>query len=552
MLDLNRTMFYKTEFNILAPKGQDALWSVVLKIRGWIADKARRSSYRFPCDNATWTSLKNGARAKAEGADVEMYSSLHIEEGVYTWACRFAENVDLKDGSAPRQWLTEVGFKGRSLEEGTFSLVLSYSDRAGFIGPLQAVPGRSIPKLVDYLLKDDALDCTVSGINVKSGPVEVGSENAQEMLGIIANTDRGIPVVFASPGTLGQPLVDPHELHRALGPNALVCYATGLQAAEAMNSLLKPLRLACFGGAVRVYATQPRVDEPLDHARHRFVAASAIREHGEDYVVDMLRRALAQDVHFWQSMLRVDDVKHLNRESVRERRIAELKRRFQDEALEEMLSAEEATEALKQESDLAREENSQLREEVHNLRARCQSYEAAFAGASASDGEGRLAEIVRAARRLPPATAEETARRAVAAFPDRIDFTERGWDSCGECRTDSAVLWAAIHDMCTILHPLYAGSESVDMAREFNSRSTFSLARGEGRMTRKSPKTMASRKDVYQGRDIFIEPHVKSSTGNQKDPSFVRIYFDWDEASGKLVVGDCGGHLENHSTRSVR
>ena len=177
MLDLNRTMFYKTEFDILAPKGQDALWSVVLKIRGWIADKARRSSYRFPCDNATWTSLKNGTRAKAEGADVEMYSSLHIEEGVYTWACRFAENVDLKDGSAPRQWLTEVGFKGRSLEEGTFSLVLSYSDRAGFIGPLQAVPGRSIPKLVDYLLKDDALDCTVSGINVKSGPVEVGSEN---------------------------------------------------------------------------------------------------------------------------------------------------------------------------------------------------------------------------------------------------------------------------------------------------------------------------------------------------------------------------------------
>lgn len=170
MLDLNRTMFYKTEFNILAPKGQDALWSVVLKIRGWIADKARRSSYRFPCDNATWTSLKNGARAKAEGADVEMYSSLHIEEGVYTWACRFAENVDLKDGSAPRQWLTEVGFKGRSLEEGTFSLVLSYSDRAGFIGPLQAVPGRSIPKLVDYLLKDDALDCTVSGIMSSPAP----------------------------------------------------------------------------------------------------------------------------------------------------------------------------------------------------------------------------------------------------------------------------------------------------------------------------------------------------------------------------------------------
>ena len=63
-------------------------------------------------------------------------------------------------------------------------------------------------------------------------------------------------------------------------------------------------------------------------------------------------------------------------------------------------------------------------------------------------------------------------------------------------RRKQATLWAALHDMCTVLHPLYAAGESVDVVRAFESRSRFSLALGEGRMTRKDAKLMASRKDV--------------------------------------------------------
>ena len=134
MFDLNRTMFYKAEFDVEAPEGKDALWKVVMQMRRWVVDKASRAGYRVPEDAAAWSGFKAGKGIKAQGADVELRSCLHIDDGVYTWAGQLVENVDLGDGTAPRQWVTEVGFRGRSRACGTVSLVLSYGDLPGSSG----------------------------------------------------------------------------------------------------------------------------------------------------------------------------------------------------------------------------------------------------------------------------------------------------------------------------------------------------------------------------------------------------------------------------------
>ena len=548
MFDLNRTMFYKAEFDVEAPEGKDALWKVVMQMRRWVVDKASRAGYRVPEDAAAWSGFKAGKGIKAQGADVELRSCLHIDDGVYTWAGQLVENVDLGDGTAPRQWVTEVGFRGRSRACGTVSLVLSYGDLPGFIGPLQPAPDASIPRLVQLVLDDGRLRCTVSGIDMKDNPRQVDADSAQAAFGLIACPERAVPIVLVVAGADGYP-VDPRELHGALGPNAIVLHAPDAASASALNALLAPYGMDCHAGAVRVYAVRPQLDRPAERLRHRFISAGSIREHGEERVCDLLRRALAQDVHFWQSMLRIDDVKRLNRESTHVKRVAELKERYQDEALEDMLAAEEKANGYERDLEFALEENARLREENYQLESRCQSYEAVFGKrGGAGEGADEVADILRGARQLPP-SAKEVARIVVALFPDRLDFTQRGWESLDGCPTEAGTLWAALHDMCTVLHPLYAAGESVDVVRAFESRSRFSLALGEGRMTRKDAKLMASRKDVYQGRDILIEPHVKSSTGDPSDPKFARIYFARDAPSGKLVVGECGGHLDNYSTR---
>lgn len=89
-----------------------------------------------------------------------------------------------------------------------------------------------------------------------------------------------------------------------------------------------------------------------------------------------------------------------------------------------------------------------------------------------------------------------------------------------------------------------------DIAGEFNRCSRFRFARGEGPQTRANNRLMRERDDVYQGRAISIEPHISSSTGDPCNPQFIRIYFAWDEETGRLVIGDTK-HLTNSTTRKL-
>lgn len=80
--------------------------------------------------------------------------------------------------------------------------------------------------------------------------------------------------------------------------------------------------------------------------------------------------------------------------------------------------------------------------------------------------------------------------------------------------------------------------------------SRFKFARGEGPQTRANSKFMREREDEYQGRELFIEPHICSSVGDPNSPQFIRIYFNWDEETGRLVIGDTR-HLTNCTTRRL-
>lgn len=99
-------------------------------------------------DIPVWTQLKKGDSIKSEDGNVSLFSSLHVNNNIYTWACKLTENQGIDNALAPRQWITEIGFLGKSLERGTVSIVLSYQDRPGFIGPLQAEPNPTIPGIV--------------------------------------------------------------------------------------------------------------------------------------------------------------------------------------------------------------------------------------------------------------------------------------------------------------------------------------------------------------------------------------------------------------------
>ena len=134
---------------------------------------------------------------------------------------------------------------------------------------------------------------------------------------------------------------------------------------------------------------------------------------------------------------------------------------------------------------------------------------------------------------------------------DRIDFTDRAYQSLGDCITEPSLVWNALHNLCAIAHPLFASRDAGDYARKINGQSAFELKRGAGKMTRKDSRLMAQYQDTYQGRAINAEAHLAKGN-DDASPNSLRLYFAFDEETGRIVVSHVGKHLDNYSTRYLK
>lgn len=236
MLDLDRTMFFKAKFDVAENSDGDALWSVIMCLKRWSLKKARYGDYRLPSEPHAWSELKHGDKIVADGADVRLFSCMHREGDVYTWACQHSE-VSRIIGCAPREWTTEIGFEGRTRSSGTVSIITMYSDAPGFLGPLQETPSPTIPGLVRLLANDDQLTCTVDGCPLSLEPIEFKIDGCAALYETIANPAREVPVIVCAPSHGGRLSLDPETIVRQLGPNALVYFTRDCEAMNALNAI---------------------------------------------------------------------------------------------------------------------------------------------------------------------------------------------------------------------------------------------------------------------------------------------------------------------------
>jgi len=65
--------------------------------------------------------------------------------------------------------------------------------------------------------------------------------------------------------------------------------------------------------------------------------------------------------------------------------------------------------------------------------------------------------------------------------------------------------------------------------------------------TKIDKKFMKLRSDTYSGKTIDFSPHIK--IGN-KEPKLLRVHFFIDREQKMIVIGHCGGHLENFSLKN--
>lgn len=564
MIDLSSTLFFKGTFEISSRREEsDLLWVLVLKIRAWMIPKWRRQGEAVPDRMPLWTSWKQGRHFSSENGLVHFKSAYHRgQDGMEFWACQIIETEALPDGCAPREWITEIGFQQQAANRAQISVVTSYGDRPGFIGPCRPAPQPTLPRLLRLFCRDPELTCRVDGHPFTLQPTHLAPGDFPAFWKLVSDGEREVPVIYISPGVRdedGAPvnLLDPVRLTGLLGPNALVFYADDPEFSHEMGLMCPQPDCACYTGQVRVYAGHPHMDKPEDACRHRVIGVRALRSDPES-VYTMLRRALAQDVHFYERMFRMENCREMNARTQAQQRQQEYRAQLENELLESAVEKEQELHQQLEQVDAERFAWALCKEELQNrigeLTGALHQAEAladSYREAAVLSGQRKAAlDEVRLIREYPESP-RQIADYFLRHFGDRLAFTKRGLTSLDNCTTSPDVLWDALYQMVTTLFDLYEDDSVVLVDQAFNRCSNLRLARGEGTMTRKNAGLMRNYRDTYEGRDIDIQAHIKTTEVRPGSPKFLRIYFSYEPDLHKIVVGSCGEHLENHTSQKI-
>lgn len=563
MKDLQEVLFYKIKFTIEAKqKESDLLWDIVVQIKDWMTRKHNRYTENLAKDIHQWSELKNGG--KIIGRGIKIFAEKCFVESPFPanyWACKIIEYPKAESDYAPRQWTTEIGVEPLDIGKVSFSCIISYSDRPGFVGECASIPDPSVPKIVTMIWDNPNFDC-YNGIDKPSiEPRKIAVGEWLPFWERLNDSNRTIPYIYISPKNClddGAPLLaSPNQVALATGGNAIIYYAEDVNVTDEMNYCC-PEEYKCYDGAIRIY--YPEIDEsqPKDSYRHRYLGTQFIAKVGELGLIQILRRAIAQDVHFYDSFFRIEDCKAKREAIIRQKRLDELKQQhiqelatkekkhskkvesIENEAIEFAENAERKQLEAEDRAAHFEEENKNLREENYNLRSENDSYK------SLAKENADLKKVCsnRLATKEYPQTPQEIVQYFEASFGDKIAFSDEVSDSLKGCRIPLDDLWKALFALATVMDDLYING-SGDIYGEFRSKTGIQLGRGEGSSTRKDAKLMRQYQIEYHGEIINIEAHIKHQRTSQ------RIHFGFSKKDRKLIVGWCGEHKDNYTTRKV-
>ena len=270
-------------------------------------------------------------------------------------------------------------------------------------------------------------------------------------------------------------------------------------------------------------------------------------------------------------VLFIDNAKQLQREieletlrdSVHLEKNDEVQRLLDQLKRERELSAEQAKhiDALRlqmQEEYLRGSEHESARTEdlerqLSSAKADCAELKAKSESMQQAFGElvslRRIAEKVQSIQSMPRTT-EDVVSYYRLVFADRIDFTGRGMKTAAKCDINADLLWECLYWVSTVLVDLHRCADQ-NADKRFKEKTGWDVAMTEGPETHKVADYMNLRKDVYDGREISVEPHVKFPKSARKTGAqYQRLYYVYDPLTRKIIVGYVGDHLENYKSLS--
>lgn len=289
---------------------------------------------------------------------------------------------------------------------------------------------------------------------------------------------------------------------------------------------------SCYNGAIRIYWPNLNFNgNPLDHSlwtSQRLLQDVDSTEEASKRIRTLLRRRL-----FGISAFAVEPpqlFERIQRASIEED-LAAKRKLAEDHADYKQLADSYAADNVILNRDLenARETIRQLREDLYNQQARLVWRE--------EDTE------LQPSLDTPPGCVEDAVERAKKGFPQFLTFGDdvsRGIHTLAVDAGPPDKIYDYLQTLVELVQVRRVGPLGNAMVPWLTQRGI--AASGESETVRNNKSEMLKRQwhDGRQPRQFDL--HLKPSEATSPDRC-VRIYFDWDDASAKIVVGWVGRHL---------
>ncbi len=532
-------LVYANEIEIV---GNNPALQVLRGIAGWLTEKLDE---RVVIKDVTTPGERTGGKPKAwlrtDRASTDNFR-------LYSWVLKHSDpNV------TGRQWVTELGLRDEDGGPAHFSCVVYTEEQSILVSePVQA----SRPRVVKFIFSNvqNESDVQFAPGSIGSAPKWVG-DDTDSYRGLFAEIDsesRNYPIVLVSPDNEGNYVIEPRKLQSMLFGLAQVVGASkdfnSYDMADVLGreysawaGAINIIRVAHRDGRIFTHRIMPRdfpVELDTSHKKECFVLG---------------RVSHNTNIPRQRNRIRPEGVRHLSAKVRLERRIASLAEKPDDTLREELGMVYEELSQLSADLEQSQQEKERLEFTLLESEEKIQGLEkqiklSAYAHSQRSDAPSDLAEdeevvknLISLASDLKGPTPEECLNILSKVYPRRLLVLPSAIESSRDMAafSQNRRLLDMLNRLVTEYLPAYLRGGDIEARSTFTTKE---FASRESDTVTNNKQMMAYRKFEVDGQEVEMLKHLKVGVADDSK-STIRVHFEVDQQSKRVVIGHCGLHL---------
>jgi hypothetical protein len=532
----NTTTHYQTSFKVDNSDAK-AFFRLKQAVYGWILKKEKDRGLRIKNNDfffrGQWPDLY------LSHASLITDSYLNQEDGG-AWAIHYSHKD--RDHGCARFWHSDIGLK-QTCGVVVVSVRISFAWNTEYLDNEPEPPSPYVPTVIRYILDGNNVFSGRPEFRLVEKPIRFSTVGeGQALCQFIQSPERRYPLIVFN-GDSSEQVCEAESLaHDLTGKCQVIVIGENKELNEEIRHFL-PQDYWIRPDQMRVYFPFSAKRNTPDRHRWYNVYHPDYQRQRQGMVNGLLRHNSLAEVGAVES---VEDIRRLvSRDKLLKVKTTdpEQQKIFEDFLKEHAVVAEERDNAKREANSYANQVD-ELEKTIGEMKWKIEGLQKRLdeAGQSESVDTANLLEVL-------PETLFDVANAAQRFFP-RLVITKRALraaEEYPECKSISQT-WEMLRYMNNVLYQIKFEDELKDLEGEFKSRTGYELAMSEGRNTKRDKKLMGLRLLDHNGKQYDITPHLKHLN---EEPKAVRIYFDFDEATKKIIVGHIGKHITNATSKMM-